>query len=229
MQINERKAWEKTQRKNRIIKIAERVFHQHGFQGTTLPAIAAAAGYNRRTLYLYFRDKEELFLAVVLRSLESLGAYFQKAATGANVLRELAWAFFTFAQEHPEDLDLIMRYESGHFNYWSRQNRTRTSGEYQTACQRVSETIMKIVTTAIADGMKSNTIHTTLTPRQLMLILWGQIFGVVQVLRMREAHFEEAFGADHHILFDHFVGMIEAGLQNQTAPLTHRAPRDMDR
>ena len=215
MPVNERKAWEKRQRKTRIIDIAEDVFHQNGFDAATFPAIADAAGYNRRTLYLYFRDKEELFLAVVLRSLEALYAHLERAS-GAG-LRELAWAFFQFAQKQPEDLDLIMRYESRYFNYWANGNRASADGEYQSACQRASEAIMKIVTSAIADGKRSNTIHTTLTPRQLMLILWGQIFGVVQVLRMRKAHFEEAFGTDHHLIFEHFIDMIQSGLTKSNA------------
>ena len=61
----ERKAWEQQQRRNRIIDNAEFVFLRDGYDGATIPAIAAAAGYNKRTLYLYFQDKQELFLAVV--------------------------------------------------------------------------------------------------------------------------------------------------------------------
>ena len=53
-----------------------------------------------------------------------------------------------------------------------------------------------------------------LTARQLMLLLWGQIIGVVKVLHIRERHFTDAYGIDRRVLFDRFVDMIERALAN---------------
>jgi AcrR family transcriptional regulator len=47
---------------------AEELFLQHGFQGTTTDAIAAAASISKETLYRYYARKEDLFVDV-LRSL----------------------------------------------------------------------------------------------------------------------------------------------------------------
>ena len=52
MTTSERKAWEKAQREKRIIDIAQEVFVSRGYEQTTIPAIADAAGYNKRTIYL---------------------------------------------------------------------------------------------------------------------------------------------------------------------------------
>jgi len=225
LEVNDRKAWEKNQRKERIINIAKKVFHRRGFDGTTLSTVAEAAGYNRRTLYLYFRDKEDLYLAVAQRALNILLTGLQEAAASEGTLRGLARAFFDFAVERPDDLGLIMDYEARHFNYLKGSDDTRASGEYQAACQQASETIMALVTGTIADGMANGSIHTPLTPRQLMLILWGQIFGVMQVLRIRKTHFEKAFGTDRNHLFACFVAMIEAGLATP-APSTDHPPKE---
>jgi AcrR family transcriptional regulator len=212
MSISERKAWEKHQRRERIVDIAERVFRQQGFDGTTLPAVAKAADYSRRTLYLYFRNREELHLAVALRGLEALHTTLRQTAMADGTLRGLARAFFDFAVARPDYLDLIMGYEARHFNYLGSQSPGPIAGEYQTACQKTSEAIMALMTAIIERAKASKTIRTALTPRQLMLILWGQIFGVIQVLRMREAHFETIFGTDRRRLFEHFVGIVEEGL-----------------
>jgi AcrR family transcriptional regulator len=222
LNISERKAWEKHRRKERIIDMAETVFHRKGYAGTTLPAVAEAAGYHRRTLYLYFRDKEDLFLAVALRALETLRAGMQAAAASDGTLRGLAMAFFDFAMRCPEDLALIMDYEARHFNDLTSRDENRAAAEHQAACQQTSEAIMEVVTSAIADGMAAGTIQTPLTPRQLMLILWGQIFGVMQVLHMRASHFETAFGTDRRHLFAHFVTMIEAALAGPDRPAARR-------
>ena len=101
----DRKAWEQEQRKQRIVDMAETVFFQSGYDGATLPAIADAAGYNKRTLYLYFKDKEDIFLAVVLRGLEDLSEALKQsvARTGpkSSGLRELAARFFRFFHGPP--------------------------------------------------------------------------------------------------------------------------------
>ena len=61
--------------------------------------------------------------------------------------------------------------------------------------------------------MAAGTIRTDLTPQQLMLVLWGQIFGVMKILRMRENRFQAAFGIDRKTLFDYFVQMVERSLR----------------
>ena len=48
-----------------IIDAAQRVFLAQGFAGSSVDAIAAAAGVSKQTIYNHFGDKEELFRAVV--------------------------------------------------------------------------------------------------------------------------------------------------------------------
>jgi len=40
----------------------------------------------------------------------------------------------------------------------------------------------------------------------------SQIFGVIQILRIRKKNFEDAFELDRNTLFNHFVGMIQTAL-----------------
>ena len=215
MDATDRKAWEKAQRKNRLVDIAEMVFFSKGFDGTTMPMIADAAGYNKRTIYLYFKDKEELFLAVVLRGLkqlhEALHAAVQGTETAGTGLRAFGGAFFDFAMAHPKYLDLMMVYEARNFIYY--ETVTPTPDEnYRSACQKVSNDIAQIILDAIVRGIEKQRIQTELTPRQLMLILWGQLFGVMQILRIREKRFDEAFGMSREKLFEHFIELTEKGL-----------------
>ena len=49
----------------RIQAVAVDAFLTHGFDGTTMEAVASAAGVTRRTLYAKYRDKEALFVAAV--------------------------------------------------------------------------------------------------------------------------------------------------------------------
>ena len=48
-----------------ILEAAKRLFTTQGFDGTSMDAIAAAAGVSKLTVYSHFQDKERLFTAAV--------------------------------------------------------------------------------------------------------------------------------------------------------------------
>jgi TetR/AcrR family transcriptional repressor of mexJK operon len=48
-----------------ILQAAKRLFTTQGFEGTSMDAIAAAAGVSKLTVYSHYQDKERLFTAAV--------------------------------------------------------------------------------------------------------------------------------------------------------------------
>lgn len=72
MGIQERKERERERRRQQIIVAAKRVFSANGFNKTTMEDIAKEAELSPGTLYLYFRNKDELFASLSLRMLQFL-------------------------------------------------------------------------------------------------------------------------------------------------------------
>lgn len=59
---------EKTEEKRQLILAeASKCFSQFGFEKTTLDDIGKSANLNKATLYYYFKNKEEIFMEVVLQ------------------------------------------------------------------------------------------------------------------------------------------------------------------
>ena len=59
---------EKTEEKRQLIVTeASKCFSQFGFEKTTLDDIGKSANLNKATLYYYFKNKEEIFMEVVLQ------------------------------------------------------------------------------------------------------------------------------------------------------------------
>lgn len=48
-------------KRERILRAAERLFHEQGYERTTLDQVAAALGVSKPYVYYYFRNKQELF------------------------------------------------------------------------------------------------------------------------------------------------------------------------
>ena len=74
--VNPQVQEEKKERKRRtIIRASLRVFARKGYETTALDEVARAARLAKGTLYLYFKDKQDLYSQVMLNVLERLETY----------------------------------------------------------------------------------------------------------------------------------------------------------
>ena len=78
MGIYERKLREKNQRKIQIINAARKIFSNKGFRAATMEEIAFEAELSPGTLYLYFKNKEELHTTLSIEILKYLADKIQK-------------------------------------------------------------------------------------------------------------------------------------------------------
>jgi AcrR family transcriptional regulator len=72
--VAERREREREQLRSRIIDAAGELLLEQGLVGLSMRAIAERIEYSPATIYLYFRDKDELVRAVVAEGFERLGA-----------------------------------------------------------------------------------------------------------------------------------------------------------
>ncbi|MEN2987678.1 TetR/AcrR family transcriptional regulator [Tistrella sp. BH-R2-4] len=93
-----------------IVDAARTVFAEAGLEGTSMRGIAAAAGCTTGAIYPYFRNKEELYAAVLSDSLNSLRLHIEDAVGRASEPRaRVATAirsYFAYYRSRPDDLTL---------------------------------------------------------------------------------------------------------------------------
>ncbi|HMM17233.1 MAG: TetR/AcrR family transcriptional regulator [Petrimonas sp.] len=58
--------------KRNLIEVARQLFAKKGVDSTTMNEIAEASGYGRRTLYTYFKNKKDVYRAVIGSELQKL-------------------------------------------------------------------------------------------------------------------------------------------------------------
>ena len=51
--------------RDQLIEVATGLFAEHGYEGTSIEAVLAAAGMSRGALYYHFAGKDALFEAIV--------------------------------------------------------------------------------------------------------------------------------------------------------------------
>lgn len=64
----------------KLVDVARQLFAKNGVDDTTMNDIAVASKKGRRTLYTYFKSKEEIYMAVVESELDMLSDAMEKVA-----------------------------------------------------------------------------------------------------------------------------------------------------
>lgn len=77
------------QTRESILNAAERVFFEHGVARTTLEQIAQTAAVTRGAIYWHFKDKAELFNAVVERVRMPMESAFYRVLETADTIEDL--------------------------------------------------------------------------------------------------------------------------------------------
>lgn len=66
--------------RQKLVEVARQLFAKNGIANTTMNDIAVASGKGRRTLYTYFKSKEDVYLAVIESELERLSDKLDEVA-----------------------------------------------------------------------------------------------------------------------------------------------------
>lgn len=96
--------------RQQIIEAARELFVREGIEKTSLRAIAKEIEYSPATIYLYFKDKDEILYAVHEEAFRMFLEEFKKVSVIENPmerLRELGRQYIRFAINNPEYYDLM--------------------------------------------------------------------------------------------------------------------------
>lgn len=110
MGIVERKEREKQEMRQRIIDAAMHMFLEEGYNKTSIRNIAEAIEYSPATIYLYYKDKDELLYAVQKEAFDKLLETFEKEATATDPLlrlEQIGKSYLRFGMDNPELYDLM--------------------------------------------------------------------------------------------------------------------------
>ncbi|MBB6004232.1 TetR/AcrR family transcriptional regulator [Arcicella rosea] len=111
MGITERKERERQEMRSLILEAAQQAFIEEGYEKASIRAIADRVEYSPATIYLYFKDKSEIFFAVHELGFEKLIQEMTNAVEGIEnpieILRQQGYVYMKFALENPEMYDLM--------------------------------------------------------------------------------------------------------------------------
>lgn len=99
--------------RDRLLDVAERLFAERGFYGTSIGALATELEVAKASVMHHFKSKEALYEAVMARNAQALEAVVDEALAHAGAPRErarrLIGAVLCWGQERPEHTKLVVR------------------------------------------------------------------------------------------------------------------------
>lgn len=110
MGAKERKERQKTEMRHAILEAALRLFSDDGFDNVTMRKIADEIEYSVGTIYLYFKDRDEIFFELHKMGFEE---FFKRQLAIQNIadplqrLTDHGLAYIQFAIDQPQYYDLM--------------------------------------------------------------------------------------------------------------------------
>ncbi len=183
-----RKEKEREIRRKDIIDAAEKIFFAKGFGYATMDDVAKAAEFSKRTVYVYFRSKEQLYFEIMIRGYKLLNGMCEKALgesggnSGTDKLRLLGKTLIDFEHRHPEYFKAIMDYENGDMDFDNNDDKSMEE------CYREGERLFGFLKDALYQGIKEGTVLAGIDVISTALALWASMVGVLNTSRRKEKY-----------------------------------------
>ena len=207
----ERRIEEKERRRNEIIDAAEVVFSEKGTEKATIGDVAKKARLSRGLIYFYFKDKDELTLAVALRATTALKESFEKAVSkhisGLDQIEAIGRAYVAFNKTEPLYFQAIAAMEA-------RQVSDLEPGSVEKECILQGDGIFEIMVASVNLGVQDGSIREDLgDPMLTSISLWGFTHGLIQIMAQKSEMLEESHGVPTKDLLEQGFVMMRNMLQ----------------
>lgn len=175
MGIYERKQREKERRRQEILSAAREVFSKKGFNSATMEEIASRAELSPGTLYLYFKNKEELHTSLSIDILAYLGGEISKVVQEDIGVEEKVTKFRdVFIDVYDMDSSILINL----FHLQSGETLHNLSDEVMAELKKYSSKAHQAIIAVVKEGIDKG-VFIDDHPVALADVLWATYSGVV--------------------------------------------------
>lgn len=184
MTAHNRNESDKEALREKVIEAATQLFHEERYDRVSMRKIAARVGYSVGTLYLYYKDKDDLFLAVQGAAFQRGFSYIQRLPNSDDPLVRLTALgenYVRFGMKNPDLYRLMFMME--------RPMEALPEDRGWNAGIQLHNLLTTLVKECIAAGrMRSR------DPDRLSFALWSFVHGMVS---LKIAHRLDIYNGEH--------------------------------
>ena len=184
----------------KILEAAAKLFASQPFHKVLLSGVAEEAAVGKGTLYIYFKNKEDLFLSVLCNGLSRLSAHLrermdEETNTPMGNLEMIVREIVGFAYEKPHLFEVMRMIPN-----WDSTNRT----EWESRRKEFRHLIETIIRKGIDQGYFEDT-HPQLTAKYIPGLVRSALLDGIETI-------------DRHTLTNHILGFIKKAITVKETP-----------
>lgn len=205
MSTKDRKLLEKENRRESILSAAETVMSMHGIYGLSIDLIANETQLAKGTIYLYFKNKEEILSILSVKARRLLFKEFQeiekKDIKPLEKIKEIVNQNYLFYKKSPLYYDLMSLYEVNN-------TLTETEEMYKT-----SEDITNLVAGIVEEGKNDGSLNSEINSLHFTFSMWGMTVGILQLIKVKGLLMKEKMNVSEQELLNNFMQTLEYGIK----------------
>ena len=203
--MGRRKKEPKSVHREKIASAASVLFMENGIAATSMDDIAKAAGYSKATLYVYFKNKEELVGILVLDSMKKLYNYIVSALERQKTTKEqynfICHGLVQYQEEFPFYFKMVL--DKINIDFESRNYLPEEKETYQ-----IGEEINEKIKEFLQSGMDKGDLRTNLNIMPVIFNFWGMLSGLIQFAANKEEYIKRAMGLSKIQFLEHGFHML---------------------
>ncbi len=215
MGVAERKAREKQARRQAILDAARDCFFRDGYEATTISQIADNVELSTGTLYLYFKNKEEIYVSILEEGLDILYALMKGAepegGVAADFIEAHARAYHRFYTDYGLYFDIM-------FFLRRPDKEVELQGDLEQKLEHQTGRCLGLVESAIRDGTSAGEFR-RVDPHEATRVVWATMNGLMV---LHEKRTEEITTQRLPKLIEVATSMLLDGLKVERAPASSR-------
>lgn len=203
--MGRRKKEPRSVHRENIASAASVLFMEKGITATSMDDIAKAAGYSKATLYVYFKNKEEIVGILVLASMKKLYGYIvsaleQQESTKARY-DSICNGLVQYQEEFPFYFKMVL--DTINIDFQAQDYLPEEKETYQ-----VGEEINMKMKGFLISGMEKGDLRNDLEIMPTIFNFWGMLSGIIQLAANKEEYIENLMGLSKKQFLEYGFSML---------------------
>jgi len=177
--------------RNNILSAASELFRANGLSKTTVDEIAHAADCSKATIYVYFKNKDDIYFHIVLEYMSILRDGIKSCFLGVDDYEKAYFSLCNTLVQFEKDYPMYFECILGKINV---DPQSMEELPVLKSIFDIGEEINEIVCGFLRRGKEDGFIKTDIDSLQAVFVLWSGICGLISLYSTKQAYLEGTLG-----------------------------------
>ncbi len=203
--MGRRKKEPRSVHRENIVSAASSLFMEKGIAAVSMDDIAKAARYSKATLYVYFKNKEEIVGILVLNSMKKLYDYISSALIQHETTKArydfICRGLVQYQEEFPFYFKMVL--DKINIDFESKAYLPEEKETYH-----IGEEINEKIKIFLLSGIKKGDLRGDLEIMPAIFNFWGMLSGIIQLATNKEEYIKKSMGLSKNEFLEYGFSLV---------------------